>query len=162
MSSLENQFRALKREGRKYSTRVDEYYDECEKTYAYEVNQHPDAYAVRSLENVLGHVPMKKESELLRKLMSENGLSAKEVREHKKYRILLSDAAKLKTKVITNNQKKFLKICKDVMKELNLPIWNPLVEKEIRNKIKGPSELEYFSKYIVSEYMRISSLKKKK
>lgn len=162
MSSLENQFRALKREGRKYSTILDESYDEHKKTYVYEVNQHPDTYVVRSLENVLGHVPMKKESEMLRKIMSENGLTEKEVREHKKYRILLSDAAKFKTKAITNNQKKLLKICRSVMKELNLPIWNPLVEKEIRNKIKGPSELEYFSKYIVSEYMRISSLKKKK
>ena len=40
------------------------------------------------------HIPNKDEGKLLRKLMSKNGMSEKEVRSIKKYRKLLSDASK--------------------------------------------------------------------
>jgi len=74
------------------------------------------------------HVPNKDEATLLRKLMSESGLSEKEVREHKKYRVMLSDAQK---KGVTSDKSKMEKqrekIMKGVTKELKLAKEHPLV-----------------------------------
>lgn len=40
------------------------------------------------------HVPMKKESKVLRRLMSQTGLTEPQLREHKKYRVMLSQTQK--------------------------------------------------------------------
>jgi len=52
------------------------------------------------------HVMNKNESKLCRKLMSQTGLTEKEVREHKKYRILLSEAQKAGSKELGYYDKK--------------------------------------------------------
>lgn len=79
------------------------------------------------------HVPNKNEASLLRKLMSESGLSEKEVREHKKYRVMLSDAQKKGVKPTKSKLEKAQeRIMKDITKELKLAKEHPLVCKEFR------------------------------
>lgn len=51
------------------------------------------------------HVMNKDEAKLCRKLMSETGLSEEELREHKKYRIMLSEAQKLGSKELAYSAK---------------------------------------------------------
>lgn len=67
---------------------------------------------IRKIENdPTKHYPNKNEASLLRKIMSETGLSEKEVREIKKYRKMLAEAAKSSEKSITNAQTKFYRDC---------------------------------------------------
>ena len=53
------------------------------------------------------HYPNKNESALLRRIKSDTGLSEKEIREHKKYRVILSEAQKRGEKPIHSDVEKF-------------------------------------------------------
>lgn len=84
----------------------------------------PDSY--RELSPVPGgpHAPMKKESQLLRRLMAETGLTEEELREHKKYRVQLSEAQKEKgTK--TAEDRFCIRLVKRITRELKLPKEHP-------------------------------------
>jgi hypothetical protein len=79
------------------------------------------------------HVPNKNEASLLRKLMSDSGLSEKEVRAHKKYRVMLSDAQNKGIKPTKSKMEKAQeRIMKGVTKDLKLAKEHPLVIKEYR------------------------------
>ena len=87
------------------------------------------------------HIPNKNEAKLLRKLMSQTGLSEKELREHKVYRKMLSKEQKKKGDT-SKTQKLFNSILKQVLRELKLPKEHPDVLirfneifKERKNKI---------------------------
>ena len=55
------------------------------------------------------HYPNKNEASLLRKLMTENGLNEKEVRDIKKYRIMLSEAQKVGEKKLNDDTVKWFR-----------------------------------------------------
>lgn len=81
-----------------------------------------------------GHVPNKNEAKLLRKLMSETGMSEAELRKDKKYRVMLSQAQKVpaaKTSPLVKIKKT---IMKDVTKELKLAKEHPLVQAEFKTR----------------------------
>jgi hypothetical protein len=64
------------------------------------------------------HYPNQDETRALRRIMSQTGLSAEEVRSHRKYRKLLSEAAKEGLKPKRNSMEKFYqnlikKACRD-------------------------------------------------
>lgn len=67
------------------------------------------------------HYPNKDEAALLRKLMAETGLSEEEVRSYKKYRIMLSEAAKGGQKGKFTSEEKFYRtLIKNACKETGL------------------------------------------
>ena len=81
------------------------------------------------------HIPNKNESKVLRKIMSETGLSEEEIRSHKKYRIQLSEAQKQKGDK-TSYQRECIRILKSVTRELKLPKEHPDVKKNYLEKIE--------------------------
>ena len=92
------------------------------------------------------HIPNKDEASLLRKLMSESGMSEKEVRSIKKYRIKLANARKKGTKAKRSRYAKFLDgIMKSVTKELKLAKAHPLVQEEYRKRLEKAKKDYYFS-----------------
>lgn len=86
----------------------------------------------RALKNEVGHVAMKKESEELRRIMAQTGLSEEDVRERSVYQKRLKKAQEGDKGHLQSYEKKFLKIAKAVMKEKGLPIWNDIVIEEIK------------------------------
>ena len=83
------------------------------------------------------HIMNKDESKLLRRLMSENGMTEEEVRSHKKYRKMLSNAQKEGQKCHrSKNQKVKDGIMKEITKELKLPKEHPDVVERYNAKIK--------------------------
>ena len=79
------------------------------------------------------HIPNKNEAQLLRKIMSETGLTEEEIRESKKYRVMLSEAQKEGVKAKrTKKQKKQDDIMKSVTKDLKLAKEHPLVVAEFK------------------------------
>jgi len=86
------------------------------------------------------HIPNKNEAKLLRKLMSDTGLSEKEVREHKKYRKMLSEAQKVPKSKKSKLEKAQEKIMKNVTKELKLAKEHPKVKTEFEKRWKEFSE----------------------
>ena len=100
------------------------------------------------------HIPNKNEGKMLRKLMSENGMTEEEVRGIKKYRILLANASKKGEKLkgdvwYNNNKKKFWKV---VTKKTGLPKEHPL-SKYVYNK----ELLNYGNRWLVS-YFKVHPL----
>src|SRR3990172_6995932 len=71
------------------------------------------------------HVPNKNEARLLRKLMSQTGMSEKELREHKKYRKMLSEEQKKKGKGKTPREMIETFVMKQVTRELKLAKEHP-------------------------------------
>jgi len=72
------------------------------------------------------HYPNQDEASLLRKIMSDTGLSKEEVREIKKYRVMLSDAQKQGQKPKTNAVKKwYQKRIKEACKKTGLVPQHP-------------------------------------
>jgi hypothetical protein len=72
------------------------------------------------------HVMNKNEAKLCRRLMAETGLSESELREHKKYRVMLSEEQKADLKRKCGKVTSFKKaIMKQVTKELKLPKEHP-------------------------------------
>lgn len=80
------------------------------------------------------HIMNKNESRLLRKLMSDTSLSEKEIREHKKYRKMLSEAQKVPAATKSRLQKAKDKVMKAVTKELKLAKEHPLVVAEFNKR----------------------------
>lgn len=91
------------------------------------------------------HVPNKDEATLLRKLMSESGLSEAEVREHKKYRVMLSEAQKEGVKATkTPKEKAKIRIMKAVTKQLKLAKEHPLVVEEFNKRWKEHCKNKFY------------------
>lgn len=77
------------------------------------------------------HIPNKYEAALLRKLMSQTGMNEKEIREHKKYRRMLSEAQKKKgTKSF--KERVLRDVMKRVTKRLKLPKEHPTVKEAFK------------------------------
>jgi vacuolar-type H+-ATPase subunit E/Vma4 len=83
------------------------------------------------------HITNKAEGKVLRHLMAETGLSEKQLREHKKYRKMLSDAQIEGTKAKRSHKQKELdKIMKGVTRELKLAKEHPDVQKLFKRRVK--------------------------
>jgi len=95
------------------------------------------------------HVPNKKEAKVLRKIMSETGLSEEEVRSHKKYRVQLSDAQKEKGDK-TKYQRECIRILKTVTRELKLPKEHPDVKNMYLEKIDERRKSGFGSWYFLT------------
>jgi len=95
------------------------------------------------------HVPNKNEAKVLRKIMSETGLSEEEVRSHKKYRIELSEAQKKKGDK-TSYQRECIRILKSITRELKLPKEHPDVKKIYLEKIEKRKKNGYGSWYFLT------------
>ena len=73
------------------------------------------------------HYPNKNESAMLRRIMSETGLSEEEVRDVKKYRVMLSEAAKSspKDKHVSSQERFYRALIKDACKDTGLVPQHP-------------------------------------
>jgi len=89
------------------------------------------------------HIPNKNEAKLLRKLMSDTGLTESELRSHKTYRIMLSDAQKVKTK-LNKKEKAIRDITKAITKKLKLAKEHPLVQAEFKKQWEKYSKGHYY------------------
>ena len=79
------------------------------------------------------HIMNKDERKMLRKLKIKYGMTESELREHKKFRIILSEAQKEGQKPKRNIlEKKLHLMTKMVCKELKLPKEHPLVVEKIK------------------------------
>ena len=98
------------------------------------------------------HYPAKPEAKVLRRLQAETGLSEQELREHKKYRIMLSDAQKEKGKK-TWWERKAIKILKGVLSELKLPKDHPKVLERLRQRLEEHKKYQgrYFMYQLTAE-----------
>lgn len=126
------------------------------------------------LTSAVGHVPMKKESKKLRQIMSKTGINAEDVRSIKLYRKELAETTKPESSVLSDNDKFFIKTCRNIMSRLNLPIWNPIVIAEIHkvaDELRTSSnswswryhDSVYFKSNSIPEiYMRLVKIKKAK
>lgn len=94
-------------------------------------------YKIKRLpENEGIHIPDKKESKTLRKLMSETGLSEKEIRNIPKYKWLLARSEQQNQyPKRTEKQKLLNKIMKTVTRELKLAKEHPLVKEEFKKRV---------------------------
>ena len=97
------------------------------------------------------HIPNKNEAKLLRKLMSETGLSEKELREHKVYRKMLSDEQKKKGDT-TKTQKLFNSILKQVLRELKLPKEHPDVLVRFNEVLKERKNKTHYYRYSYGDF----------
>lgn len=88
----------------------------------------------KELKSQFGHVPMKKESKNIRKMMSEKGLSRSDIMNDSHYMEIVKDVNKVS--VLEDYEVLFLDIAKAVMKEKNLPIWNDEVIESIKDKVR--------------------------
>lgn len=70
------------------------------------------------------HAPAKNEARVLRRICAQTGLSPDQVRQHKKYRVELSQAAKPQPGRSTA-ERCVLRLLKQVQRELALPHWHP-------------------------------------
>ena len=80
------------------------------------------------------HIMMKKESKVLRKLKKETGLTETQIRAHKKYRKMLSDAQKVPPAKKTDYQREYDRQMKNVTRDLKLAKENPLVQAEFKKR----------------------------
>lgn len=113
---------------------VDEGNDE-----GYWVFPHPDHY-VHTRQAFEGHYPAKHEAKLLRRIMSQTGLTEAEVRDRKKYRKMLSDTQKPKgtTYGVRRGCDKFFKgIVKEATKATKLATKHPITLAKIDKLLKG-------------------------
>lgn len=178
MSNQEHMLRVAKRSpyGRyqSYCTYYQErysYVDEVEEQQAEENRMKTENEFFR-LTSAVGHVPMKKESKKLRQIMSKTGINAEDVRSIKLYRKELAETTKPESSVLSDNDKFFIKTCRNIMSRLKLPIWNPLVIAEIHafpEQLRNNSwswqnhDSVYFKSNSIPEiYMRLVKIKKAK
>lgn len=80
------------------------------------------------------HIMMKKEAKLLRKLMSDTGMTEVQLRAHKKYRKMLSDTQKVPPSKKTDYQREYDRQMKAVTRELKLAKEHPLVQAEFKKR----------------------------
>jgi len=81
------------------------------------------------------HLMNKNEAKQLRKIKAETGLTEKEIRAHKNYRILLSKAQK-KQGTKTHFNRRVLSGLKSILQELKLPKEHPLVLERIKLELE--------------------------
>lgn len=89
------------------------------------------------------HYPNKNESKLVRRLMSQTGLTEEELREHKKYRKILSEEQKKKGSK-TPIMRIGLTVLKWVLRELKLPKEHPMVIDTLNNNIINATYKGYY------------------
>lgn len=131
MSSQENLFRTLKRNpAKRYQPIIKE---GLEIGYDY-IPSLKETEQFKELKSKFGHVPMKKESQKIRRIMSDKGLSKSEVMNNSHYMEIIKDVNK--ASVLEDYEVLFLDIAKAVMKEKNLPIWNDEVIESIKDKVR--------------------------
>ena len=131
MSSQENLFRTLKRNpAKRYQPIIKE---GLEIGYDY-IPSLKETEEFKELKSQFGHVPMKKESKNIRKMMSEKGLSRSDIMNDSHYMEIVKDVNKVS--VLEDYEVLFLDIAKAVMKEKNLPIWNDEVIESIKDKVR--------------------------
>lgn len=131
MSSQENLFRTLKRNPTKrYQPIIKE---GLEIGYDY-IPSIKETEEFKELKSQFGHVPMKKESQNIRRMMSEKRLSKNDVMNDSHYMEIVKDIKK--ASVLEHYEILFLDIAKSVMKEKNLPIWNDEVIESIKYKVR--------------------------
>lgn len=139
-----NEGRALKR------NRLVRFYDE-----------HGDP--IRKDTNVVAdiHIPMKKESKVLRRLMAETGLSEEQLRQHKKYRIQLSQAQKTERRTFWNQHdidvdNHLDRVFKMALTKFNTTSrWDPRVQGEVLRDLSPGST---FSMYWRRDEIRKNAL----
>lgn len=93
------------------------------------------------------HVPNKNEAKLLRKIMAETGLSEEEVRQHKKYRKMLSeeqDRGEQQLSRVERFQKKKDRLLKKITKELKLAKEHPSVIAEFKKRWNNKTQTERY------------------
>lgn len=98
------------------------------------------------------HLMNKDESKMLRKLKIQTGLSEREIRDIKKYRIMLSTAQKIGTKSKTSIQEKrrryYNSMKMAISIQLKLPIWHSDVESKFKTDLDYRKRLGYTPTYI--------------
>jgi hypothetical protein len=89
------------------------------------------------------HAPNKNEARVLRSLMSRTGLNEQEIRQHKKYRRLLTDASRERG-IKSATQRYALRIRKEILRELQLPKEHPSVKAAFIARLeRGGSLMRY-------------------
>lgn len=86
------------------------------------------------------HVPNRDEARLLRRIMSETGLTEAQVRERKKYRIMLTQAAKASHAVMPGRfreQSVLRQVLRDVLRKLKLPKEHPKVREALTVELEA-------------------------
>ena len=83
------------------------YYDMDECDYKWNDNHHYGKKGNKIVHDPTKHYPNKDEASLLRKIKSDTGLSEKEIREHKRYRVMLSEAQKRGEKPLRSEVERF-------------------------------------------------------
>lgn len=99
-------------------------WDEYEQEYTWEYT-HPNIPANSP------HAPNKDEAKALRRIMAQTGLTAEQVRSHKKYRIELSNAQKVgrsNTGKLSRADLKKKRALRYAAAKLALPVWHPDVQ----------------------------------
>lgn len=102
------------------------------------------------------HIPMKKESKVLRRLMSETGLTEQQLREHSTYRKQLSDAQVVPHYRYGNNEKIIERCLRSVVKQfmekhdVTSP-WDERVQQDVIEHLSRPNSI--FSIYRYQEEM---------
>ena len=131
MSSQENLFRTIKRNPAKRYQPIIKEDLEIGSDYIPSLKETEE---FKELKSQFGHVPMKKESKNIRKMMSEKGLSRSDIMNDSHYMEIVKDVNKVS--VLEDYEVLFLDIAKAVMKEKNLPIWNDEVIESIKDKVR--------------------------
>lgn len=85
------------------------------------------------------HIMGKPESKMMRKLQAKTGLSEEEIRSHKKYNVLLSEAQ-------TKRLEKLYKLVSKAIKQTNLPSTDPLTKLRIRDIVVDKLCEEFYGK----------------
>jgi len=116
-------------------------YDEDENYYSR--NPHDYLSVRKRMASSDVHIPNKNESKLLRKLMSKTGLTESELREHKVYRKMLSKEQKKKGKGKSWEDKRCLRLLKNVLRDLKLPKEHPDVKKRFLEVMKDNNSISY-------------------
>lgn len=134
MSNEINELRVIKRNSPRFIWKNIEEYDYEKREYVEERELvfNPDFYKL--LHSNL-HIPMKKESKELRKLMSKTGLKESEIREKEIYRKQIAKAIK-NDEIISKEDKLFLKIMRKKGNVLKKPIWDEEVIKATKEYLE--------------------------
>lgn len=144
MSSQENLFRNLKRSSSKrFNTIVHK--DIATGMDYFSIPEESDLF--KKLKKEVGHVEMKKESKVLRRIMSQTGLTKEQIKSNETYEKTLVDIRKdIAKSNLESYEALFFNIAKQVMKEKKLQIWDDAVIEGIRTYFKNSIE-ERIKKY---------------
>lgn len=141
MSSEINKLRVFKRNGPRYISKSTWQYDEGLKEYT-EINDQVFNPLYIELRFANMHVPMKKESREIRKIMSKTGLDENEIRDKELYRKQIANAIK-NDEIISKEDKLFLRLMKKNGNILQKPIWDDSVVQATMSQLEA----------IVDEYL---------